>query len=90
MANTAIKEMTASELNELLSHKGVVLADFSATGCGPCHARTTALACSGVNVGATSWKAAMSSRAARKIVSGGTGAAGASLRGTAENRRSLP
>jgi len=36
MANTAIKEMTASELNELLSHKGVVLADFSTTWCPPC------------------------------------------------------
>jgi len=38
MANTAIKEMTASELNELLSHKGVVLANFSTTWCGPCRA----------------------------------------------------
>jgi len=38
MANTAIKEVTASELNELLSHKGVVLADFSTTWCPPCQA----------------------------------------------------
>lgn len=38
MANTAIKEMTASELNELLSHRGVVLADFSTTWCPPCRA----------------------------------------------------
>ena len=38
MANTAIKEMTASELNELLSHKGVVLVNFSTTGCPPCRA----------------------------------------------------
>jgi thioredoxin len=38
MANTVIKEMTASELNELLSHKGVVLADFSTTWCPPCRA----------------------------------------------------
>jgi len=38
MANTAIKEITASELNELLSHKGVVLANFSTTWCGPCRA----------------------------------------------------
>jgi thioredoxin 1 len=38
MANTAIKEMTASELNELLSHKGVVLANFSTTWCPPCRA----------------------------------------------------
>jgi len=38
MANTAIKEITASALNELLSHKGVVLANFSTTWCGPCRA----------------------------------------------------
>jgi thioredoxin 1 len=38
MVNTTIKEMTASGFNELLSHKGVVLADFSATWCGPCKA----------------------------------------------------
>jgi thioredoxin 1 len=38
MANTAIKELTASELNELLSHRGVVLADFSTTWCSPCRA----------------------------------------------------
>ena len=38
MANTVIKDMTASELNELLSHKGVVLANFSTTWCGPCRA----------------------------------------------------
>ena len=36
MANTGIKVMTASELKELISHKEVVLADFSATWCGPC------------------------------------------------------
>jgi thioredoxin 1 len=38
MANTEIKEMTASELNELLSHKGIVFADFSTTWCPPCRA----------------------------------------------------
>ena len=38
MANTAIEEVTASELKELISHKEVVLADFSATWCGPCQA----------------------------------------------------
>jgi len=38
MANTAIKEVTDSELNELLNHKGVVLADFSTTWCPPCKA----------------------------------------------------
>jgi len=38
MANTKIKEVTASEFNELLSHKGIVLADFSATWCPPCRA----------------------------------------------------
>jgi len=38
MANTAIKEVTASELNELLGHRGVVLANFSTTWCGPCRA----------------------------------------------------
>jgi thioredoxin 1 len=36
MINAAIKEMTVSELNELLSHKGVVLANFSTTWCPPC------------------------------------------------------
>jgi thioredoxin 1 len=38
MADTAIKEVTDSELKELLNQKGVVLADFSTTWCPPCRA----------------------------------------------------
>jgi len=40
MANTTLKEVTASEFNELLNNKGVVLADFSTTWCPPCRAMT--------------------------------------------------
>src|SRR5262245_65502949 len=40
MANTTLKEVTASEFNELLNNKGVVLADFSTTWCPPCRTMT--------------------------------------------------
>jgi len=40
MANTVIKEVKTSELNELLDQKGVVLADFYATMCPPCREMT--------------------------------------------------
>jgi thioredoxin len=38
MAGTAIKEVTASEFSTLISKERPVLADFSATWCGPCKA----------------------------------------------------